>query len=114
MLIVGHLNDEYQIKDPMLLHYYHLVRDIMSSSFDEITIQHIPRGDNTRADALSKLARTTKKGKYKSLLQQTLTAPSTANTCMNLHTNDNNWMTPYKQYLKIDIPQSQCSTLHID
>jgi len=55
-LTVGHLNDEYQIKDLMLFQYYHLVYDIISSNFNEITIQHIPRGNNTRADALSKLA----------------------------------------------------------
>ena len=28
-LIVGHLNDEFQIKDPTLLQYYHLVRKVV-------------------------------------------------------------------------------------
>jgi len=55
-LRVGHLNNEYQIKDPMLLQYYHQVQDIMDTDFDEILIQHVRRGDNARADALSKLA----------------------------------------------------------
>ena len=30
-LIVGHLNDEFQIKDPILLQYYHLVRTVIQS-----------------------------------------------------------------------------------
>ena len=30
---VGHLNDEFQIKDPILLQYYHLVRTIIQSAF---------------------------------------------------------------------------------
>jgi len=28
-LTVGHLNDEFQIKDPILLQYYHLVRTVI-------------------------------------------------------------------------------------
>jgi len=103
-LTMGHLNDEYQIKNPMLLQYYHLVRDVMNSSFDEITIQHIPRGDNMRVKTLSKLASTRKKEKYKSLLHQTLMAPSIANTYLNLHTNNDNWMSPHIYYLKTDNP----------
>ena len=35
----------------MLLKYYHLVRDAMNTNFDEIIIQHIPRGYNARVDA---------------------------------------------------------------
>jgi len=67
-LIVGHLNDEFQIKDATLVQYYHLVRNIITSGFDEGKIEHILRGDNTRVDTLSKLASTNNKGKYKSLL----------------------------------------------
>jgi len=88
-LTMGHLNDEIQIKDVTLLQYYHLVRNIMKSGFDEVKIQHILRGDNTRADALSKLASTKHKGRHKSLLQQTLVATSTTNICLNLDKADN-------------------------
>jgi len=56
--------------------------------------------DNTWADALSKLANTRQKGKYKSLLQQTLMAPSTTNVCQNLYNNNDEWMSPYVDYLK--------------
>jgi len=95
-LAVGHLNDEFQIKDPTLLQYYHLVRAVIQSAFDQVCIQHIPRTNNIKADILSKLASTKLKSRHWSLLQQTLPAPSITNTCHNLtHSQTDNWTTPY-------------------
>jgi len=54
-LTVGHLNDEFQIKDPILLQYYHLVCAVIQSAFERVRIEHIPKTDNIRADILSKL-----------------------------------------------------------
>jgi len=67
-LTVGHLNDEFQIKDPILQQYYHLVRAIIQSSFEQVRVEHIPRTDNVRADILSKLASTKLKNRNRSLL----------------------------------------------
>ena len=90
-LTVGHLNDEFQIKDPILLQYYHLVRAVIQSAFEKVRIEHIPRTDNIRADILSKLASTKIKSCHRSLLQQTLSTPSITPTCENLtHIPDNN------------------------
>ena len=83
-LTVGHLNDEFQIKDPTLLQYYHLVRKVVQSTFEQVCIQHIPRSENVRADILSKLASTKLKSCHRSLLHQTLSAPSITNTCHTL------------------------------
>jgi len=103
-LIVGHLNDEFQIKDPILLQYYHLVRVVIQSAFERVRIEHIPRTDNIRADILSKLASTKLKSHHRSLLQQTLSTPSITNTCQNLTHSpadnttpppNHNWTTPY-------------------
>jgi len=108
-LTLGHLNDEFQIKDPILLQYYHMVRTVIQSAFERVRIEHIPRTDNIRADILSKLASTKLKSRHRSLLQQTLSTPSITNTCQNLahSSTDNitpfhnhNWTTPYIQYLK--------------
>jgi len=94
-LTVGHLNDEFQIKDPTLLQYYHLVRAVIQSAFDQVRIEHIPRTDNIRADILSKLASTKLKSHHRSLLQQTLSAPFITNTCYNLtHTPADNLTHP--------------------
>jgi len=67
-LTIGHLNDEFQIKDATLLQYYHLVCNVIQSEFDRVYSQHIPRGENVRANVLSKLASTKLKGRHKSLL----------------------------------------------
>ena len=83
-LIVGHLNDEFQIKVLNLLQYYHLVRIVIQSAFERFRIEHIPRTDNIRVDILSKLANTKLKGRHRSLLQQTLSTPSITHTCQNL------------------------------
>ena len=103
-LTIGHLNDEFQIKDLILLQYYHLVRTIIQSAFERVRIEHILRTDNIRADILSKLANTKLKGRHRSLLQQTLSTPSITHTCQNL-THDptdstaplqnHNWTTLY-------------------
>jgi len=112
-LIVGHLNDEFQIKDPILLQYYHLVRAVIQTAFEQVRVEQIPRTDNVRADILSKLASTKLKNRHRSLLQQTLSTPSITQTCQNLtHTpasnatpsQSQNWTTPYIQYLKTGNP----------
>jgi len=54
-LTVGHIKGDYQVKDPLLLRYYHKVLNIMQS-FSKAEIEHIPREKNSRADSLSKLA----------------------------------------------------------
>jgi len=68
-LTVGHLNDEFQIKDPIILQYYHLVRAVIQSVFERVCIKHILRTDNIRADILSKLASTKLKSRRRSLLE---------------------------------------------
>jgi len=112
-LTVVHLNDEFQIKDPILLQYYHLVHVVIQSAFERVCIEHIPRTDNIRVDILSKLARTKLKSRHRSLLQQTLSTPSITHTCQNLthaptnnitRSQSHNWTTLYIQYLKTGKP----------
>ena len=112
-LTIGHLNDEFQIKDPILLQYYHLVRVVIPSAFERVCIEHFPRTDNIRVDILSKLVSTKLKSCHRSLLQQTLSTPSITHTYQNLThapadiitpSQSHNWTTPYIQYLKTDNP----------
>jgi len=104
-LTMGHLNDKFWIKDPTLLQYYHLVCNVIQSAFEHVHIQYIPRTENVKADILSKLASTKLKCQHISLLQQTLSAPSTSNTCLNLTQNlTDNWTTPYIQYFETGNP----------
>jgi len=99
-LTVGHLTGEYQVKDPLMAQYYHIVTDVISY-FEDFKIEHVPRANNARADLLSKLASTKKKAKYRSLLQQTLEAPSIEcePQCMQITTRGT-WMDPFIRYLQ--------------
>jgi len=99
-LTVGHLNGEYQVKDTLLSQYYHTITTLIEH-FETFKIEHVPRSNNTKADILSKLASTKKKGRYKSLLQHTLTIPSIEqnNQCLNI-TTAGTWMEPFVKYLQ--------------
>ncbi|XP_027905608.1 uncharacterized protein LOC114165140 [Vigna unguiculata] len=74
-LMVGQVQGEYQVKDDLLLQYYHKVVEAMKE-FEEVTVHHIPRAENTRADRLSKLAEGKEKGHLKTIIRQTLMMPS--------------------------------------
>jgi len=59
----------------------------------------VRRENNTRADALSRLATTKQKGIHRSVVHVTLCKPSVSTEeCMTTDTQPN-WMTPIKQYL---------------
>jgi len=40
-LTIGHLTKEYQVKDELLLEYYHLVK-VMLESLIDVKLKHIP------------------------------------------------------------------------
>ncbi|MCH82193.1 gag-pol polyprotein [Trifolium medium] len=79
------------------------------AQFDSVEVRHIPRGDNTRADVLSKLASTKKKGGNKSIIQEILPRPSIEKQAtstssamvvdINFVKDGTSWMTNYWLYL---------------
>jgi len=102
-LIVGHISGEYQVKDPLLLKYYHRVVDIMAG-FESVTIHDIKREDNSQADILSKLASSKQKG-----LQQNLSTPSLAiEECMTAEKEGANWISKNKGVLEDREPMMEC------
>jgi len=74
-LVVGQVQREYQVKDDLLLQYYHKVVKAMKE-FEEVIVHHIPWAKNARADRLSKLAEGREKGQLKTIIRQTLMKPS--------------------------------------
>nr|KYP38741.1 hypothetical protein KK1_039990 [Cajanus cajan] len=75
--------------------------DRLISSFDEFTIQHVLREQNTRADLLSKLASTKRPGQHRTIIQETLHSPSLDDKIVNVSENDDlGWMTGIWGYLK--------------
>nr|KYP33774.1 Gypsy retrotransposon integrase-like protein 1 [Cajanus cajan] len=99
-LMVEQLSGTYQAKDTLLQRYFH-VASHQISSFDEFTIQHVPREQNTRADLLSKLASTKRPGQHRTIIQETLHTPSLDDKIVNVRDNgDLGWMTGIWSYLK--------------
>jgi len=60
-LVIGQLTEEYEVRETLLQQYFHFVKNLISR-FKEISFQHVRRENNTRADALSRLATVKKKG----------------------------------------------------
>nr|KYP43561.1 Retrovirus-related Pol polyprotein from transposon 17.6 [Cajanus cajan] len=77
---------------------------LMISSFDEFTIQHVPREQNTRVDLLSKLTSTKHPGQHQTIIQETLHSPSLDDKVVNTSDNEEKgWMTGIWNYLKARI-----------
>nr|KYP65311.1 Transposon Ty3-G Gag-Pol polyprotein [Cajanus cajan] len=99
-LMVEQLNGTYQANVTLLQRYFH-VASHQISSFDEFTIQHVPREQNTRADLLSKLASTKRPGQHRTIIQETLHSPSLDDKVVNVSdSEDLGWMTSIWGYLK--------------
>nr|KYP56992.1 Gypsy retrotransposon integrase-like protein 1 [Cajanus cajan] len=98
--MVEQLSGKYQAKDTLLQRYFHITTHQISS-FDEFTIQHVPREQNTRAELLSKLASTKRPGQHRTIIQETLHSPSLNNKVVNVSDNEDlGWMIGIWNYLK--------------
>jgi len=74
-LVIGQLTEEYEVRETLLQKYFHFVKNLLSR-FEEISFQHVRRENNTRADALSRLATVKQKGVHRSVIHVILTKPS--------------------------------------
>ena len=83
----------------MLLKYYHIVKTLIDN-FKCFKMYYIPRESNIRANLLSKLASTKKVGHLKTIIQETIQAPTiNAEEVMAREEEEPDWMTPYKNIL---------------
>ncbi|XP_061376471.1 uncharacterized protein LOC133318480 [Gastrolobium bilobum] len=94
-LVTSQIEGKYQAKGLLLMKYLSRVREIMAD-FDEVRITHIPRGENSRADILSKLASTKNPGNHRTVLQQSIARSS----CVMVITLANDWRKPLVDYLE--------------
>nr|KYP66652.1 hypothetical protein KK1_012955 [Cajanus cajan] len=53
-IVTEQVNDNFQVKDPNLLQYYHLFQK-HRDDFIEVQVRHVPRCNNERADQLARL-----------------------------------------------------------
>jgi len=107
-LLVGQLNGDFQVKDPLLLQYYYKVRTVMEK-FEKLKVVHVRREHNARADLLSKLASTKKRSCHKSVIQQKLNTPSVeVPLATTLATEvETPWFEPIRRYLQNDNCQDE-------
>ncbi|KAI9126799.1 hypothetical protein K1719_002395 [Acacia pycnantha] len=94
-LVASQINGTYQAKGPLMIKYLGKVKEI-TSEFDELTVAHIPRGDNVRADVLSKLTSTKSPGNHRTIVQQNLAEPS----CVIVISESSDWRKPITNYLE--------------
>ncbi|XP_025678147.1 uncharacterized protein [Arachis hypogaea] len=100
LVVSSQINGDYQTRDPLLQQYLAKVNKL-KEEFNQITIRHVPKERNARADLLSKLASTKPGHDNKSLIQEVIKTPSistTANTHLTL-SNQGSWTYPILQYL---------------
>ncbi|XP_072074141.1 uncharacterized protein [Arachis hypogaea] len=97
-VVTSQINGTYQARDSLLHKYLEKVKKL-SEEFDEVTVQHISRERNTRADLLSKLASTKPGTGNRSLIQGLVKEPT-----VTLHiiqaTNPLSWLDPIIDFLE--------------
>jgi len=99
-LTVGHIQGEYQARDPLLMKYYHKVLNIMQC-FSKAEIKYISRELNSKADSLSKLASQQRQIQHNSVIQQTLNNPTVGlEECFNVTTTKDDWIKAYVEVIK--------------
>ncbi|XP_047183035.1 uncharacterized protein LOC124849186 [Vigna umbellata] len=73
-LVVGHMNGTYQVKDNQLMRYFHKASTLLQD-FVEVSIIHVPREQNARADLLSKLTHSKERTQLSSIIKMMLDHP---------------------------------------
>ncbi|CAJ2669084.1 unnamed protein product [Trifolium pratense] len=102
-LVASQVLGEYQTKNDNLSEYLVLVKEKITK-FNSVEILHVPREHNKRADILSKLASTKRKGGNKSVIQEILPRPSIEKPSrvvdINVIGDKDCWMTPVYNFLE--------------
>lgn len=97
-LVTSQVKVEFQKKDQSLIKYLHKATKV-SQDFKIFEINHIPKGENTRADLLAWLASSKTDGLNKTVIQETLETPSTKMEEVMILSEAHSWMAPIIRYL---------------
>ncbi|XP_072074017.1 uncharacterized protein [Arachis hypogaea] len=95
-IIMSQVNGSYQARDLLLQKYLERVKEL-SKQFEEVTVQHVPRETNTRADLLSKLTSTKPGTDNCSLIQGITKEPAVA---LHLTKISPSWMDSITDFLQ--------------
>ena len=98
--MVKQIKDDYEAKGKKMIHYLKKVRKLLKK-FVQVQIKHIPRAENSRADALAKLATTPQEDLDRRVPVEHLMEPSVDvnnNAALPIMTAPS-WMDPIWDYL---------------
>nr|XP_025641265.1 uncharacterized protein LOC112736143 [Arachis hypogaea] len=95
-VITSQVNGSYQARDSLLQKYLEKVKEL-SQLFEEVTIHHVPRERNTRADLLSKLASTKPGEGNRSLIKGMMKEPAIT---LHLSRLSPSWIDPIADFLE--------------
>ncbi|XP_016192246.1 uncharacterized protein LOC107633126 [Arachis ipaensis] len=95
-VVTSQVNEIYQARDPLLQKYLEKVRE-WTRQFQEVTVQHVLRERNTRADLLSKLASTKPGTGNRSLIHGMVKEPTVA---LHLTESSPSWLDPITNFLE--------------
>ncbi|XP_020222101.1 uncharacterized protein LOC109804683 [Cajanus cajan] len=74
-VVAEQVGGNFQVKDHNMMKYYHAYQKL-KAKFQEVSVDHIPREDNARADQLARLAATKRPGHLRTIIQQEIDRPS--------------------------------------
>ena len=98
-LVVSQVNGDFEARDETMKKYLKMVKALMTQ-FEECVIEHIPREENTKADALSQFASSEIDNYSGTVYFQVLTAPSIEAKLVAPVEWGNSWMDPIKAHLE--------------
>ena len=99
-LVVKQIEKSYEARGEKMILYLKKVRELFKK-FIRVQVRHVPRAENTRADALSKLATTSREDLDRLVLVKHLPKPSVNvdNEKVSMVMSKLSWMDPIWDYL---------------
>ncbi|GJW66070.1 reverse transcriptase domain-containing protein, partial [Tanacetum coccineum] len=108
-LVANHVLGEYVAKEDNMIQYLNKTKSLIQG-FDRFTIRQVPRGDNKKANALSKIAYTSFAHLSKQVLVEILKNKSISEMEIStvIEEQDPTWMTPIIEFIsKGTLPHEQ-------
>lgn len=93
------MNGEYEARDATMIKYSRMVKALMTQ-FEECSVEHIPREENMKADALSKFASSEIEDYAGNVYFQVLKAPSIDAKLVAPISQGSCWIDPITAHLK--------------
>lgn len=108
-LVANHVLGEYEAKEDNMVQYLDKTKSLIQG-FNKFTIKQVPRGENKKADALSKIASTSFAHQSKQVLVEVLKNKSISEMEVSTVIEDQGptWMTPIVEFIsKGTLPNEQ-------